>query len=366
MKQLVQYANNICKKIIGEQAFDRELSKVIGEMRDMIRLQMSLVMQQEAGWMAVDPTPAPSGTSPQHWYWSERGWYNTYSRVHLPGTPEIHPANLIRETWEQGESPNKWLNRYSGCVRTGVITKIIQEMKDIVGTVSREEGLDIGGYSDSVALNLFPERWEWHERGWYNRGTREYLSGTEELHPAYFSLQLWQWSELDQNWYNCYLKGKNYCPKDINPATQFYNWDNLSPLDWLTILSDILTMSADRFMYSELGNIIKELEFLSRTGRFVRFEYCYKCKVSSCNCPKIGEKYLAYQEGSYIGGSFVPTDRVKYNRARQVKTPDKLSDPAHWGNLGWMYVEFMKSLPRYEHQRRTGYGKKRPPSTLKR
>ena len=125
-------------------------------------------------------------------------------------------------------------------------------------------------------------------------------------------------------------------------------------------------MSADRFMYSELGNIIKELEFLSRTGRFVRFEYCYKCKVSSCNCPKIGEKYLAYQEGSYVGGSFVPTDKVKYDRARQVKTPDKLSDPAHWGNLGWMYVEFMKSLPRYEHQRRTGYGKKRPPPTLKR
>ena len=40
----------------------------------------------------------------------------------------------------------------------------------------------------------------------------------------------------------------------------------------------------------------------------------------------------------------MPVDKVQYDRARQVKTPGKISDPNHWGHLSWMYVDFMDSV----------------------
>ena len=131
--------------------------------------------------------------------------------------------------------------------------------------------------------------------------------------------------------------------KDTNPATLSYNWATLSPYDWSAILSAMFTCEGEKVFYENFSKELSEKEYLCRHGRFVQPEYCYQCKRSTCQCQKIGSRYEEYLEGSYLDGIFVPVDQVKYNLVRHIQVHEELSNPDHWGHLGWMFVEFMQS-----------------------
>ena len=259
MYELVQYSKTLHQKLhAGASASDsgEDQSRIVLEMKDLIRRQFQVVITHATKWVPIDPDLTSSSESPGGWVWREGstvgGWYNIQKGKTYPTARHEHPANY-------------W--------------------------------------------------------------------------PAF-----WNWDESEKMWTNKYSMDRRLISQDINPATVIYNWSSLSPYDWHNILSSIFMVSGDRIFYEHFGKEIAEMNYIRLTGRFLQPEYCYNCKVCSCDCEKIGAKFMKCLCGSYVDGSFVPLDESKYGLAKHIQIPDKLSDPDHWGHLGWMFVEFMTSL----------------------
>jgi hypothetical protein len=51
-----------------------------------------------------------------------------------------------------------------------------------------------------------------------------------------------------------------------------------------------------------------------------------------------------YIGGSYSNGVFKPNDETKYGLVMQIETPEKLSNPEHWGHLAWKFCQFMDKM----------------------
>jgi GTPase Era involved in 16S rRNA processing len=230
---------------------------------------------------------------------------------------------------------------------------ILQEMKALIRRQSQivlekeASWIPVNPDPKAPVCSNFPEYWTWQGTRWYNRQSGHYCDNPQGRHPAFEMSQYWTWDEAGKVWRNRYANSEESGTKDVNPATQRYkesvNWGALSPHDWNTIISSMLLVSGKRCFFENFGKETVHLGWLSRTGRFTLVAHCFHCKTTTCGCIKVGLKYKECMEGRYVKELFVPTDKAKYDRAVQVVAPDALSDPDHWGHLGWMFCEFMRS-----------------------
>ena len=353
MWHLVRYATTIHKTIHSSRASQNvEYAKIVSEMINLVRCQIRLVRRQETIWVPLDPDHFPSSYLPRGWKWKRGGWYNEQSREYFPGSKEMHPANRCPDKWEGKGSGTVWHNTISGCVRSGDKSAIISEMEQLLSLPTIEEYSSdfFNMYSEReiecvrVPSRVYPEDWKWRDGGWKNDSTDAIFLGKRDEHPANFFPDLWEWVESEKVWYNSISNDKRKGRNDINPSRLLFNWESLAPADWETIISCILTLQGNKFFYDNFALDMRELQMLARNGRFTRPEYCYKCKVSTCSCEKIGQKYMAIAEQHYDDDVMgVPFDALKLARKRRIHPPEDLKDPEHWGHLGWMFVKFMES-----------------------
>ena len=289
MYELVSFAQNINGKLHASPndygTKHEQLLEIVSEMKGLIRRQFRVIKEQESNWVPIDPDIFESIYCPSFWEWRE---------------------------WIPDDLEYPWCKRFP---------------MDHVRTIK-----------DNNPVINHPLS------GWYNTRTGEGFPTAREQHPANHWPCFWEWDGLNKLWMNKYSSTTKHGSSDINPATLCFNWASLTPNDWSTILSSMFTVSGDPCFYENFGKEMTEKNLLFQNGRFQRPEYCYKCDVLNCKCEKIGVKYIDCMAGSYVDGSFVPTNKRKYDHAMQIKIPQNLSDPGHWGHLCWMFVVFMKSL----------------------
>ena len=148
-------------------------------------------------------------------------------------------------------------------------------------------------------------------------------------------------------------------------STSISSWDALSPKDWSTIISSILILSHRSIFCESFGQEIAELEWMARTGNFTKPEdHCFHCNritqtnnrsydygtrksnitCQSCHFVKPMKECHENMKGTYAFGVFTPSNKEAYDKVVQIKVPDSISDPSHWGHLSWLFCEFMDSL----------------------
>ena len=258
-------------------------------------------------------------------------------------------CKLHSPMWELVHYAHSMLERgnMSSTTKDKELGIVIDEMKDMIRLQFHLLRKKEAGWApiDPCLLDssYCPGMWEWRESGWYNTKTNATFPTTRDLHPANQWADFWKWNESKKLWTNQYSMDEKRVSKDTNPATLSYNWATLSPYDWSAILSAMFTCEGEKVFYENFSKELSEKNYLCQHGRFVQPEYCYQCKRSTCQCQKIGSRYEEYLEGSYLDGIFVPVDQLKYNLVRHIQVHEELSDPDHWGHLGWMFVEFMQS-----------------------
>lgn len=111
------------------------------------------------------------------------------------------------------------------------------------------------------------------------------------------------------------------------------SWEKMSPKDWVTVFSSILLLTHRTAFAERFGQQITDIEWTLRTANF--------SKPKDDRQEEALKKFLEFMKGSYQDGDFVPVDQAKYDRAVQIKVPDSISDPYHWGHLAWLFCEFM-------------------------
>jgi hypothetical protein len=126
-----------------------------------------------------------------------------------------------------------------------------------------------------------------------------------------------------------------------NPGNPKPTWENLSPVDWHTIIRSILLLSYDRLFCLCFGREKVHLELLLQFGHFNR--YLRKESDSSVN-PVAYDKLQRFLKGSFKNGMFEAEDPTGFRLAAQVELPQSLSNVNHSGHLAWKVCGFLASL----------------------
>jgi GTPase SAR1 family protein len=116
------------------------------------------------------------------------------------------------------------------------------------------------------------------------------------------------------------------------------DWTNLSPHDWIVLLSSILLPSNEVEFYKHFGQEKTNLEAI-----LLKMRMRYDSELFSV------EKGLDLSnEKQYVEA--VRRDEANPEGSKndafllKVEMPSELSDPSHWGCIGWKYTEFYRSL----------------------
>ena len=117
-------------------------------------------------------------------------------------------------------------------------------------------------------------------------------------------------------------------------------WGNLSPHDWIIILSSVLLPSNQINFYSHFGN-----EKICLEAILLKTRMCYDSEISSI------ENGLSAAEQESVKA--IRCDAKKEvgpvkDALLKIRMPSELSDPSHWGYIGWKYIEFCRSLNKQE------------------
>mmetsp|Transcript_15008 Transcript_15008/g.32341 ORF Transcript_15008/g.32341 Transcript_15008/m.32341 type:complete len:703 (-) Transcript_15008:352-2460(-) len=272
MKELIAFAQGLQKKLSRDSSGVAEgigKKKIIDAMKDLIRQQINVILEKEAGWVPTE-LPNNNGASPPsyraHWTWNGSYWYNSASGRSDYTSKDYHPEDTFPDSWVWHDETCKWKSQYSG----------------------------------------------------------KEIEGTHDKNPA------------------------------NKPFPPLSSWEDMSPRDWSTVASSILILSGRKAFYENFGQEIADLEWMARTGNvnqcFNKPEgYCFTCKTTCGYGPQDGghiimQPYASWMKGTYVNGVFTPDDKRKYDRVVQIKVPDNISDPSHWGHLSWLFCEFIDSL----------------------
>ncbi|KAG7351279.1 small GTP-binding domain protein [Nitzschia inconspicua] len=140
--------------------------------------------------------------------------------------------------------------------------------------------------------------------------------------------------------YSVTVNGKSvsyYCGEEIPLGTWSSNctmeWKNLSPQDWITILSSILLPSNEMEYYKEFG-----VEKVMAESQLFGLIEAYNLKAKGFHA------YLSSSEEEYLEEARKSTMSEDAKAAIfKVEMPSNLDDPKHWGHLGYKYVCFRRS-----------------------
>ena len=126
MKELIKYAQNLQNKLIQchpEIAQDESEQKVIASMKDLIKHQMALIIENAGKWTPQIPTlwgALPNHIYPENWVWNESAgqWHNSkysssYSNQYFCGPQDTYPADLLESSWAYDIASQKWKSKYS-------------------------------------------------------------------------------------------------------------------------------------------------------------------------------------------------------------------------------------------------------------
>ena len=103
------------------------------------------------------------------------------------------------------------------------------------------------------------------------------------------------------------------------------DWTNLSPHDWIVLLSSILLPSNEVEFYEYFGQEKTRLEAI-----LLKLRIRYDSEIASI------------ENGLNLTNEKIYTQAVRQKGSR--KMPSELSDPSHWGCIGWKYTKFFRSL----------------------
>ena len=113
-------------------------------------------------------------------------------------------------------------------------------------------------------------------------------------------------------------------------APKKLKWDSLSPLDWESILSSILLPMGEIELYQDYGI---EKTVLEKSLLYFRMKFDPRLTNS---------EVLTKEEETYMN-AVRKMNKGEREAIIKVKTPSKLSDPTHWGHIGYRYVMFIRN-----------------------
>ena len=244
----------------------------------------------------------------------------------------------------------------SDAVKNQGTKKIVDAMKDLIRqqisvVLEKESGWTPKLDRVSFSSNRYPKCWI-YQRGrgrWYNNQTHQYAYNCQDEHPGDVFPEAWRWNAVTGKWRSSYSGKEEEGTETQNPANKpippLSSWDGMSPKDWSTVISSILLVVHRRKFSENFGQEIADLEWMARSGSFAMPQnYCFECAGMTCGCAKPLLEFKKAVAGIYDQGKFLPYDNKKYDRAVQVKVPESIADPSHWGHLAWLFCEFMDSL----------------------
>jgi hypothetical protein len=185
--------------------------------------------------------------------------------------------------------------------------KLMNAMK---GLMSRQIKIVSGNEikSKMPARNPALDPWTWDNYNygcWIMNGSNHQNLNTKSKRPeSGMYCSHWEWKEENCKWYNKYdTSDVRDGSKDINPALITTSWENAQPKDWCTMIYSLLLLKYNKHFCEDFSAEIVELEIRNRlTTRF-----------SNSNTKEV-----------MIG----------------MEVPTSLSDPNHFGSLGYTYCEF--------------------------
>ena len=113
------------------------------------------------------------------------------------------------------------------------------------------------------------------------------------------------------------------------------DWTNLSPHDWIVLLSSILLPSNEVEFYEYFGQEKTSLEAI-----LLKMRIRYDSEIASIENGLNLTNEKIYTQAVCSKGS----KGSKNDALLKVKMPSELSDPSHWGCIGWKYTKFFRSL----------------------
>jgi hypothetical protein len=108
-------------------------------------------------------------------------------------------------------------------------------------------------------------------------------------------------------------------------------WKNLSPHDWVQILSSILLPALEMEVYSHFGAEKTTLEEIVMELR-IRYSFGITMETSS----------LSSNEATYLNDIANPSNDFK-QAAMKIKMPADLDDASHWGHLLFRYIKVRRN-----------------------
>lgn len=149
---------------------------------------------------------------------------------------------------------------------------------------------------------------------------------------------------------------KNKITKEVkesatNPGIPHPTWKLLSPQDWFTIIQSLLLLKHSKYFCQRFGREIASMERLASSGKAAVILLAATSQSYDGNQAEGGFHYhfhqvvnrlSEYSKGFYRNRVFTPEDETKYALVSQVEMPKDLTDPEHWGHLGWKLCEFME------------------------
>jgi signal recognition particle receptor subunit beta len=115
---------------------------------------------------------------------------------------------------------------------------------------------------------------------------------------------------------------------------EIVTWKCLSPLDWKTLLYSVLLPSSELEFYMSFGI---ERQILEEALQNYRSRYHSKL---------MSEESVTSEEWDYIEACRTKQNLENNESPANLKMPAELSDPSHWGYLGWKYVKFCRAQER--------------------
>jgi hypothetical protein len=107
-------------------------------------------------------------------------------------------------------------------------------------------------------------------------------------------------------------------------------WDNLSPHDWIHLLSSILLPSSEREIYSQFGAEKTKLEEI-----LLELRMRYSLGINSD---------LSLDERMYRRKNDNPKEINFKEATMKVEMPQDLNNESHWGHLLFRYVDFCRKV----------------------
>lgn len=185
----------------------------------------------------------------------------------------------------------------------------------------------------SINEAAFMDRWTKVGTSWLHHGTGKtvQVQGKNSGPP---SDSPFHWERTSKGWKNKYTKVEVNTPG--NPAKTKATWQNLSPHDWNMIISSVLLPSCSSQFVDCFGREKTRLEFLLRHGCFTTYFNTAFCVNCASELEKKAHNDLAiYTEWKYQSGKLIPAHPTGYMSVFQIPQPASLSDPRHWGHVGW-------------------------------